>query len=74
MDETERPTMARSRALLTPTEREHIEAENGSAGEYEAVSRARRRINDELTTDVRLLKEHRPDLLSELREVVCENE
>jgi len=40
---------------------------------YEAVSRVRGRVNDELTTDIELLEEHHPELLDELREVVCED-
>ena len=66
--------MARTRALLTPTERRHIAGEETDQQKYEAVSRARSRIKEELTKDVELLEEHHPDLLEELREVVCEDE
>jgi len=65
--------MARTRALLTETERHHIAGEGTDQQKYEAVSRARSRIADELTKDVELLEEHHPDLLEELREVVCED-
>jgi hypothetical protein len=65
--------MAR-RALLTDRERELIEGEDDTDDDlrYQAVSRVRRKINEELTTDVELLREHHPDLYDELREAVCE--
>ena len=66
--------MAQSRALITETEREHIAGEHSDKRKYEAVSRVRSRINDELTTDIDILETHHPDLLEELREVVCEAE
>jgi len=65
--------MARTRALLTETEREQIAREHGDKRRYEATSRVRRRIQDELTRDVEVLEEHHPDLLEELRDVVCED-
>lgn len=68
-----RYSMARTRALLTETEREQIAGEHADKRRYEAVSRARRRINDELTTDVALLADHHPELLEELREIVCDD-
>ena len=64
--------MAKQRALLTETEREQLAGEYGDQRRYEATSRIRRRIEDELTTDVRLLEEHHDELLEELREVVCD--
>jgi len=73
MAEAETQRMAKSRALLTETEREQIAGEHGRDRRYQATSRIRARIEDELTTDVDLLEEHHPDLLDELREVVCEN-
>jgi hypothetical protein len=65
--------MAR-RALLTDRERELIEREEGSDDDlrYQAASRVRRKIEEELTTDVELLEEHHPQLYEELQEVVCE--
>lgn len=66
-------SMARSRAILTEHEREQIAGEHGPERKYQATSRARRRINDELTTDVTLLAEHHPDLLAELKQVVCDD-
>ncbi|RBI58651.1 hypothetical protein DMJ13_26260 [halophilic archaeon] len=66
--------MARRRALLTDRERELIQGE-GEVDEnyrYQAISRVRNKIQDELTTDVEILKEHHPTLFNELRETVCE--
>lgn len=39
---------------------------------YKAVSRVRRKIEDELTEDVTVLRENHPELYEELRAVVCE--
>lgn len=64
--------MAKTRALLTETEREQIAGEHGDDRRYQATSRVRRRLNEELTTDLAVLEEHHPDLLAELREVVCD--
>jgi hypothetical protein len=65
--------MAR-RALLTDRERELIEGDGDDDDDlrYQAVSRVRRKIEDELTTDVEILRENHPELFEELREVVCE--
>ncbi|OYR43104.1 hypothetical protein [Halorubrum sp. Hd13] len=67
--------MAR-RALLTDRERELIEGESESDDDlrYQAISRVRRKIEDEMTTDVEILREHHPDLYDELREAVCDPE
>lgn len=66
--------MARTRALLTETERKRIETEGAGTDSkrYQAVSRVRGRIHDELPKDVRVLKQHHPELFEELREVVCD--
>jgi hypothetical protein len=65
-------TMARTRALLTERDRELITNEDGENRRYQAISEVRSRIRDNLQEDVEILKEHHPDLLDELREVVCE--
>ena len=62
--------MAQTRALLTETEREQLAGEHGDDRKYQATSRIRRRLNEELTTDIEVLSEHHPKLLEELREVV----
>jgi spore maturation protein CgeB len=70
---TDKPQgMAKTRALLTETEREQIAGEHGRDRRYQATSRVRSRIKEELSKDVEVLAEHHPDLLEELREVVCE--
>jgi hypothetical protein len=66
--------MAKTRALLTDTEREQIAGEHGDSRKYQAASRIRRRIEEELTTDVEVLRENHPDLYDELCEVVCNPE
>ncbi|TMT81857.1 hypothetical protein E2L06_17655 [Haloterrigena sp. H1] len=62
----------RTRVLLTETEREQIAGEHGDSRRYQATSRIRRRVEDELTKDVEILQEHHPDLLEEIHAVVCE--
>lgn len=57
---------------MTETEREYI-ADGDEDRRYQAASRIRSRIHDELTADVELLKEHHPVLFEELREVVCDD-
>jgi hypothetical protein len=76
MDQTKTEGMARSRGLITFTERERISGNEDveDAKKYQAVSRVRRRINEELAEEVELLEEHNPDLLEELREVVCDGD
>jgi hypothetical protein len=66
--------MSRRRALLTDRERELIAGENvtDDTYRYQAASRIRNKIDEELTEDIEILREHHPQLLSELREVVCE--
>jgi hypothetical protein len=64
--------MAKTRALLTETEREQIAGEHGDTRKYQAASRVRSRIEGELTIDVEILREHHPGLYDELREAVCE--
>ncbi|WP_371827944.1 hypothetical protein [Natrinema thermotolerans] len=66
--------MGRYRAVMTETDREYISGE-GDATDHQvqqSVTRVRSRINDELPRDIEILREHRPDLLEELQEVVCE--
>jgi hypothetical protein len=73
MSEQDQTGMARGRALITETEREHIAGERDhDQRRYEAVSRVRARIEEELAEDVLLLEEHHPELLEEIQEVVCD--
>lgn len=67
-------SMGRYRAVMTETDRTYISGE-GDATKHQvqqSVSRVRSRISKELPRDIEILAEHRPDLLEELREVVCE--
>jgi len=68
--------MARRRGLLTDSERELIADEDPESPNrrYQAISRVRRKIDDEMTEDVEILREHHPELLAELREAVCEED
>lgn len=72
MERTEYRGMAKTRAMLTETEREQIAGEHGRERRYQATSRIRRRISEELTRDIEVLAEHNPELLEEIREVVCD--
>lgn len=65
--------MGRRRALLTDRERELIADEEVEDQRYVAISRVRTKIKEELGEDIEILQEHHPELLEELREVVCEN-
>lgn len=72
----ETTAMGRYRAVMTETDREYISGE-GDATDHQvqqSVTRVRSRIQDELPRDIELLEEHRPDLLEELREVVCDGD
>ena len=66
--------MARTRALLTERDRELLSDEEGGNRRYQAISEIRSRIVEELSTDVELLEENHPELLKELRDVVCEDD
>ena len=67
--------MARTRALLTQTDRDQIanDVNENENKRYQAISRVRSRIQDELPQDVEVLRKHHPGLFEELRNVVCEN-
>ena len=64
--------MSIGRGLLTEGEREYLRGESGDQRMYEARSRFRRRINEPVTEDIQLLEEHQPELLEELRRIVCD--
>jgi hypothetical protein len=69
-----RGTMATGRALLTDSERAYLEDEHGNQRRYEARSRVKARIEGPLVEDIEYLAEEHPDLLEEIRDVVCEQE
>lgn len=65
--------MPRTRALITETEREYIaheRSENKENLRYQAISRVRDRLEG-LEKDIEVLEEHHPELLAEIREIVC---
>lgn len=64
--------MGRRRALLTDRERELIADTSIEDDRYVAISRVRNKIEDELPQDIEILENHHPELLAELREVVCD--
>jgi hypothetical protein len=68
--------MGRRRALLTDRERELLASDDEEEQDYryQAASRIRNKIEDELTEDIEILDEHHPELARELRDVVCDNE
>lgn len=68
--------MGRYRAIMTDTDREYISGEGNpsESQRMQSISRVRSRITDELTKDIEVLEEHHPELLEELREVVCEGD
>lgn len=67
--------MARTRAIITETERKYIsrEVRVSENKRYQAISRVRDRL-EELRQDISLLEKHHPQLLSELREIVYKDE
>jgi hypothetical protein len=68
--------MARSRGLITSTELERLKNPDDVDDQkrYQSISRIRKRINDELPREIGVLEEHHPELLEELRDVVCETQ
>ena len=64
--------MATGRALTTEAEREYLRGEHGDQRKYEAKSRVRSRINERLAEDIELFEEEAPELLNEVRGVICE--
>ena len=64
--------MARGRALITEYEREAMAGEHGDQRRYEARSRFRSRIQENLTEEIEFLADEEPDLLEELYEAVCD--
>ena len=67
-------SVGKYRAIMTTTDRARITGEADASDEkrYQAIHRVRSRI-EELERDVEVLEENHPELLEELREVVCED-
>ncbi|QGX94804.1 hypothetical protein EI982_08345 [Haloplanus rallus] len=66
--------MSTGRGLLTDYEKNCIAGKKEKQREYEARSRVRARIEGPLMNDIAHLKKHDPELLNELRQVVCDDE
>jgi hypothetical protein len=66
--------MGTGRGILTDYERDCLAGEHEKQREYEARSRIRARLDGPLAEDIQHLKEHDPDLLEELRDVVCQED
>lgn len=71
---THQLSVGKYRAIMTTTDRERIsgDADVSDSKRYQSISRVRSRI-EELDEDVAVLEEHHPELLEELRDVVCED-
>ena len=61
---------------MTKRERELLASDDPDEDEYryQAASRIRKKIKDELTEDMEILGEYHPTLLQERREIVCDDE
>lgn len=75
MAENTQARMGRYRALMTDTDRGHISGASNPTQDQkdQAIYRVRQRIRKELSKDIEILAEERPDVLEELREEVCED-
>jgi hypothetical protein len=71
--ESQRTAMSEGRGLLTETEREAIAGERSDSYRYKTRSYFLNRV-EEVEKDVEVLEEYAPELLEELRDVVCEGE
>ena len=65
--------MATGRALMTESEEEYLAGEYGDQRRYEAKSRIKSRIRNQLSEDMNHWEEHAPGLIDVLQEVVCED-
>lgn len=67
--------MGQYRAIMTETDREYLSSlpDQRESKHYQAVSRVRHRIREQLTQDVEILRQHHPELFRELRAVVCKD-
>jgi hypothetical protein len=66
----ESPAMSTGRALLTEREREALSGDGSDSYRYKTRTYFRTRL-EKLERDIEILKEHDPDLLEELQDVVC---
>ena len=70
------PEVTNGRALTTNRDRNQLArvGEITDSEHYQAVSRVRRRIRENMAEDIELLQEHHQGLLKELREIVCKGD
>lgn len=66
-------SMSEGRGLLTDRERDALSGDSSDSYRYKTRTYVRRRLK-KLERDVEVLAEHDPDLLEELREIVCDDE
>lgn len=70
---TQSAPMSQGRGLLTENERDAIAGDASDSYRYKTRSFFRDRL-EEVEDDVATLAEHDPELLEELRDVVCEGD
>lgn len=75
MSDEDIPEVTRSRALMTTQDRYRIARGDDVTDErhYQAVSRVRRRVKENLADDIAVLARHHTNLLNEVRDIVCES-
>lgn len=69
--EDKNATMSGGRAMLTVEERRAIAGQKSDSYRYKTRSFFRRRV-EEIKDDVAVLEQHDPELLTELREAICD--
>lgn len=74
MGASQNEPMAKSRGLITPTERKRIAGRDNDnipdSERYQAISRVRRRIGEELPEELSVLQDHHEKLFRELLEEI----
>ena len=64
-------SMSEGRGLLTTRERQALRGDLSDSYKYKTRTYFRRRL-EKLNDDIELLEQHDPELLEELRDVVCD--
>ena len=64
-------SMTEGRGLLTERERQALAGNDSDSYKYKTRTYLRRRL-EKVETDIEILAENDPELLQELREIVCE--
>lgn len=63
-----------SEAFLVVVKRKYLRGEHGDQRMYEARSRVKARINEQLAEEIDLFEETAPSVFDELRKSMCEND